>query len=200
MQSRGVRRVTYRARWLACEYVGDGASREERISLFLFAFCSFSAEVGTSFSLSLSLAGMFDVDETLFGNNNYRETCDMSKYSGCRGQRFAHREYTYTSRVIHTLACRRVIVDSQSLQRTYVYARPHETASGPSEAGKRSEVEGTKGGNAVQPLTELDGFEKSWESAVACSRIALEHQIRKERLRRNVGACMCDEVYETITE
>jgi len=130
---------------------------------------------------------MSDVDETLFGNNNYRETCDMSKYSGCRGQRFALREHIYTSRVIHTLVCRSVIVDSQSLHCTYTYLytrrlRAHETASGPSEAGKRNEAKETKGGNAVQPLTELDGFEKSWESAVACSRIALEHQTRKERL------------------
>lgn len=77
----------------------------------------------TSFflSLSLSCARMSDVDETLFGNNNYRETCDMSKYSGCRGQRFALREHTYTSRVIHTLVCRSVIVDSQSLHCTYTY-------------------------------------------------------------------------------
>lgn len=148
-------------------------SRGTNFSLSLLGLCSFSTggggwRVGTSFllsfSLSLTFTGMSDVDETLFGNNNYRETCDMSKYSGCRGQRFALREYTYTSRVIHTLVCRSVIVDSQSLHCAYMYTAVYTRMRRlpvPSKRGKRSEEEETKGGNAVQLLTELDGFEKS---------------------------------------
>lgn len=69
------------------------------------------------------------------------------------------------------------------------------------DAEKNEEGKRRKEGNAVQPLTELDRFEKSWESAmVACSRIALEHQTRKKRfVRRHVGAPKCDEeVYKTI--
>lgn len=134
----------------------------------------------------------------------------MSKYSGCRGQRFALREHTYTSRVIHTLVCvcvcvckcnRRFATEARCTCTRRL--RAHETASGSSVAGGegREGRGGTKGGNAVQPLTEFDGFEKSWESAVACSRIASEHQTRTERVaEERVGARMRDEVYETITE
>lgn len=134
---------------------------------------------------SHSLAGTSDVDETLFGNNNYRETRDMSKYSGCRGQRLALREHTYTSRVIQTRLCRSVIADSQMLLCIHAYTHTcptiHGTASGSFKAERGVEA---KGGSAVQPLTELDRFEKSWESAVACSRIALERQTRKERFAK----------------
>lgn len=59
-------------------------------------------------------------------------------------------------------------------------------------AGEERGGKERKEGNAVQPLTELDRFEKSWESAmVACSRIALEHQTRKKRfVRGDTLACL----------
>lgn len=99
---------------------------------------------------SHSLAGTSDVDETLFGNNNYRETRDMSKYSGCRGQRLALREHTYTSRVIQTRLCRSVIADSQMHTRIHTHM-PYDTWNGFRflQGRERRGGEGRKRGSAA---------------------------------------------------
>ncbi|KAG7187823.1 hypothetical protein KM043_016860 [Ampulex compressa] len=81
-----------------------------------------------------------DVDGTLFRNNNYRETRDMSKYCGCCRQRL-----TPADEEKHRTARGR---GRRTFQRACDRFRQEEERAGEKEG-------------RIQPLAELDRFEKS---------------------------------------
>lgn len=77
------------------------------------------------------LARPADVDETLFGNNNYRETRDMGKYSGCWRRRLeyslhATREHIRHRRVVCKFANTRE--RKREIERECVCVMPHVSA------------------------------------------------------------------------